>query len=63
MNDVAYRINTSAPVKAQGTIVVACSPAISGAFKFNRDKEKTYANETVATGLVNKFDETTYYTA
>lgn len=63
MNDVAYRINTAAPVKAMGTIVVAASPAISGAFKYQRDSEYRYPNENVGTGLVNKFDETTYYTA
>jgi hypothetical protein len=64
MNDVVYRINTLAPVKMQGTIVVAASPQISGAFKFYRGEERTIANETaVGTGLVNRFDDPTYYTA
>ena len=66
MNDVAYRIVTSSPVK-HGTLVVGSVPfggIASGetCTQFYRGAEKTIANEVpIHTGLVNRFDDYTYY--
>lgn len=67
MNDVAYRLNTSLPVKKFGTVTVhsgGFTPTASGGFQYNNTNTNTITNESPAgTGLVNRFDETTYYTA
>ncbi len=67
MNDVAYRLNTALPVKKHGTVTVntgGIKPAASGGFQFNNDNTQTVVNESPAgTGLVNRFDEPTYYSA
>lgn len=65
--DVAYRLNTSIPVKKYGTVTVntgGMRPAASGGFEFNNDNTVTIVNEVpAATGLANRFDDPTYYTA
>lgn len=67
MNDVAYRINTSLPVKKFGTATINAGGmriSASGGFEFNNDNMRTVPNESPAgTGLVNRFDDPTYYTA
>ena len=61
MNDVAYRINTSDTVK-KGTAIVSIQK--NGSYEAYRANEKTFANESpTCTGLVDRFDEITYYTA
>lgn len=69
MNDVAYRLNTARPVAKFGTIVVNngsrsnLDVTASGSV-YQRDSEYTMPNETPGnTGLVNRFDDITYYTA
>ena len=67
MNDVAYRLNTGLPVKKFGTSTVnsgGISPVASGGFQFGNTNTKTITNESPAgTGLVNRFDDPTFYTA
>lgn len=68
MNDVAYRINTALPVKKYGTIVTNVGdPAILGASGFAQVYNQmtvTVPNESPAgTGLRDRFDDPTYYTA
>jgi len=69
MNDVAYRLNTANPVIKQGTVVVNngsksnLTASASGSV-FYRGEQYTMPNETPGnTGLVNRFDDPTYYTA
>jgi hypothetical protein len=69
MNDVAYRINATENVKKFGTSVVNngtlsnLKPSASGSV-FYRGNEWTVPNESPAgTGLVNRFDDPTYYSA
>jgi hypothetical protein len=68
--DVAYRLNTSLPVKKSGTVVVNTGgltglvPTGSGGMYYNNDNTKTIVNEVpAATGLANRFDDPQYYTA
>ena len=67
MNDVVYRLNTSLPVKKFGTSTVntgGFTPTASGGFQYNNNNVRTITNESPAgTGLVNRFDDPTYYTA
>lgn len=70
MNDVAYRLNTANPVKKYGTMIVntggltGVTPTGSGGMYYNNDNTRTVVNESPAgTGLVNRFDDPTYYTA
>lgn len=61
MQDVAYRLNNSDTVK-RGTAIVSIQK--NGSYEAYRANQKTFANESpTCTGLVNKFDEVTYYTA
>lgn len=69
MNDVAYRINTTNTVKKFGGVTVnngslSNLKATASGSVFYRDNEVTIVNESPAgTGLANKFDDPTYYTA
>ena len=67
MNDVVYRLNTSLPVKKYGTETVhtgGFTPTASGGFQYNNNHTITITNESPAgTGLVNRFDDPTYYTS
>ncbi len=69
MNDVAYRLNTSNPVIKYGTVVVNNGSRInlkataSGSV-FYRDNQVTMPDETPGnTGMVNRLDDYTYYSA
>ena len=70
MNDVAYRLNTGNPVKKFGTTIIntggltGLTPSASGGMQYYNDNTKTVPNENASgTGLVNRFDDPTYYTA
>ena len=61
MDDVAYRINTSLPVKTKGTIMIN-DTGNSKIYSEDNTHTKTVTNESVSgTGLVNRFDDVTYY--
>ena len=69
MNDVAYRINNAGVVTKGGTVVVNNGSLLnlqstaSGSV-FYRGNQTTVATEQPAgTGLVNRFDDPTYYTS
>lgn len=67
MNDVAYRINNTGVVTKFGTVTVhngsqSNLKATASGSVFYRGSQVTVANESPAgTGLVNRFDDPTYY--
>lgn len=69
MNDVVYRINTALPVTKFGTVVTgaqnkAALPGNSGTIQFYKAHTVTLSTEVPGnTGLVDRFDDPTYYTA
>jgi hypothetical protein len=68
MHDVAFRLNTSQPIKANNVVVangssLQLTSANSGA-TFYREYQRTFINESVpGTGLVNRHDDYTYYSS
>lgn len=67
MNDVAYRLNTALPVRKEGTVVVNNGSrlnltAVASGSVYYRGVEKTMADETASTGIVDRMDDYKYYT-
>lgn len=63
MQDVAYRINNALPVKTKGTVVTnQVGSSLYGTYFVENTFTQTVPNETVSgTGLVDRFDDRTYY--